>query len=923
MALDNEQKRILSEIGSQLLIALDEVAKQARTKLGGSSFGPNAQALAVGINTMVMGDWKAQRNLSAIRLRERDDLARLENEPFVARVVVRWEDEEPAREETLYISRASVAGMGGEVLGGKLATYGSAIGRLAEFGAGDSATILIDRRRREAVILERVRLRPARRDGQWDALDDSFEFEPWSVAIESVRQFLEQLGRPLISVEDIPDVLGELLQQDAEAELVRETLRRGVIEHIALRDQPILDRYQGEIFRLPLDRQLVLIGPPGTGKTTTLIRRLAQKRTPDALTRDESEALSAAGLDEAFKYSDSWAMFSPTELLKLYLRDAFNREGVPARDTNLRTWDKERLDLARNVLGILRSAETGRFRLDETAELLSDTSGEGVRRLYEEFAPHFESEVLNRITGSYEQLQLTDDEELRKRASAAVGRRRGEGPLSVRELASLLEGASQLQPELRRLEEEIEAESRRLFNRLVFDHRGLLEELTEILPSIVREERRDEEDEEEDEDDEEANLPQPQELRSREERQRAAAKILSTTLRGLARARALGRSTVGGRAGRVVKFLGDRLPPPESLSELGARIVTRTHVRALMQAPRLFVMDAPKIYARFRRQAVKDGLLFRPDADGPVRERRISPGETDVLIFTMLRNARRLLEESPASLRQPTPHDWLENIKSQYMMQVFVDEATDFSAVQLACTMELSHPRLRSWFACGDFDQRITGHGIRGGDEIEWLGRTGGDVIEVKNVDIAYRQSRRLRELAAALSTQGAEGGASFRAPEYGEGADVWPLLADNHTGDSLAAWLTDRISEVERAVGKLPSIAVFVDGEERIDPLVDLARPLLAERNIPIVGYKDGRAVGDNLEVRVFDVRHIKGLEFEAVFFVGIDGLAERLPDLFDRFFYVGASRAATYLGVTCEGHLPTNLEHVRGHFNSGGWHF
>jgi UvrD-like helicase family protein len=66
---------------------------------------------------------------------------------------------------------------------------------------------------------------------------------------------------------------------------------------------------------------------------------------------------------------------------------------------------------------------------------------------------------------------------------------------------------------------------------------------------------------------------------------------------------------------------------------------------------------------------------------------------------------------------------------------------------------------------------------------------------------------------------------------------------------------------------------------------------------------------------------RHIKGLEFEAVFFVGTDRFAERLPDLFDRFFYVGVSRAATYLGVTCEGVLPNRLELVRGHFGTAHW--
>jgi hypothetical protein len=88
-------------------------------------------------------------------------LARLEQEPFVARVVVIWEDEDPAREETLYISRASVAGMSDVALDGRLATYGSALGRLAEFDAGDMAMIVLDRRQREATIRERVLLRPA------------------------------------------------------------------------------------------------------------------------------------------------------------------------------------------------------------------------------------------------------------------------------------------------------------------------------------------------------------------------------------------------------------------------------------------------------------------------------------------------------------------------------------------------------------------------------------------------------------------------------------------------------------------------------------------------------------------------------------------------------------------------------------------
>src|SRR6266851_2982704 len=69
-------------------------------------------------------------------------------------------------------------------------------------------------------------------------------------------------------------------------------LRRKVVERIELRDRPVMDKFQGEIFRLPLDRQVILFGPPGSGKTTTLIKRLAQKRTPDALTEGEERIMS-------------------------------------------------------------------------------------------------------------------------------------------------------------------------------------------------------------------------------------------------------------------------------------------------------------------------------------------------------------------------------------------------------------------------------------------------------------------------------------------------------------------------------------------------------------------------------------------------------------------------------------------------------
>ena len=122
--------------------------------------------------------------------------------------------------------------------------------------------------------------------------------------------------------------------------------------------------------------------------------------------------------------------------------------------------------------------------------------------------------------------------------------------------------------------------------------------------------------------------------------------------------------------------------------------------------------------------------------------------------------------------------------------------------------------------------------------------------------------------------------------PDYVDDADIGPILGEGLRGELLARWLAARIGEIERALGTMPSIGIFVASDERIDPLVSDLRPLLAERKLDIVGCKEGRIVGAESQIRVFDVQYIKGLEFEAVLFVGVDELMSELGDLFDKFF-------------------------------------
>lgn len=131
----------------------------------------------------------------------------------------------------------------------------------------------------------------------------------------------------------------------------------------------------------------------------------------------------------------------------------------------------------------------------------------------------------------------------------------------------------------------------------------------------------------------------------------------------------------------------------------------------------------------------------------------------------------------------------------------------------------------------------------------------------------------------------------------------IKPVLAKGLTGHATVEWLTTRIGEIEKVTGTMPSIAVLVNDEDQVIPLAETLDAELAERSIRAVACTRGQSVGQDNDVRVFDIQHIKGLEFEAVFFVGVDELATRLPDLFDKYLYVGATRAATFLGVTTNG--------------------
>jgi superfamily I DNA/RNA helicase len=335
--------------------------------------------------------------------------------------------------------------------------------------------------------------------------------------------------------------------------------------------------------------------------------------------------------------------------------------------------------------------------------------------------------------------------------------------------------------------------------------------------------------------------------------------------------------------------------------------------RRFVNPVKRFVDGIPKRYRAYRRLRQEEGKWYRKEGFNPTD---LHPLELDVILLAILRGANDLLSK-PSIVRDVDLPVWssLKPVLDLYKNQILVDEATDFSPVQIACMAALSHPRIRSFFACGDFNQRLTTWGSRSVDQMKWVFPE----IEVKEITVSYRQSRQLNELARALIQAAGGTGQGATLPEHVDSEGVAPALLEGASDPAAVVdWLAQRIREIERFLGQLPSIAIFVESEAEVQPIADALNAALADENTQVVACPKGQVMGQDNDVRVFDVEHIKGLEFEAVFFIGIDRLASLHPQLFDKYLYVGTTRAAAYLGMTCDDALPTAISTLRPMFVS-----
>src|SRR5438034_6397334 len=124
---------------------------------------------------------------------------------------------------------------------------------------------------------------------------------------------------------------------------------------------------------------------------------------------------------------------------------------------------------------------------------------------------------------------------------------------------------------------------------------------------------------------------------------------------------------------------------------------------------------------------------FHPEEEKEIRDRLLSEPDQDVVLFHALEFVQMLHDDIPADLAG-VPGD-VRGILGRLRLVVSVDEAADFSPLEIACMERFVKPGAGGITICGDLMQRVTEQGLKDWSDLEALCPS----YDARDLQISYR----------------------------------------------------------------------------------------------------------------------------------------------------------------------------------------
>lgn len=682
-------------------------------------------------------------------------------------------------------------------------------------------------------------------------------------------------------------------------------------EQMSLRRNPVLDKSQNraKFSNMYNGAAEIINGGPGTGKTTTMIQRLKllidRGDLENYIANHPECKLTDEQLDYISSTNDNWVYFSPNELLKKYLQDNMNYEGLTQTNSRTAVWSDFLKNAVRDDYHLAGQDSPFDFLTPKKADKIIYTCNH--HRIIQNFTAFF----LAQIKEKFARVAKIECAKFNWKIQGSIIIKecaKAETISSIPELIKFLihiagvdkrnyangvalPTGSEIAAEYNKKARDI---SDRYIQLLKRDADTKHAELLEYIKSLAKTSQPENEDNDDTEEVEQESGDLSVQLFNK----------VNSLIKKLALQMVDSTVKLTSSQKELLEYI-KTLVKEEDLKEIADSAYFVKYISPVLRGFNSYVLNPiPQYYKMYRRSMLDsdksdwNAELLTEMLD-TYKNKRLYHQEQSLLVG-FINNICLSLYNVDRTRFQETKHQYLDAYKALCRPVIGVDEATDYSIIDFYGIKSFGHYAVRSYTLCGDTMQLMKEDGITDWNVLKHPLLF--EQMDVQNLNISYRQSEELLELADKIYQE--ERGVKSPYECYLKGRKTpKPLWLELDDIEEKADWISHRVLEIVKAYGnKMPTIAVFTVDKRKAEELKDAIEEcdVLNPAGIEVKVCSDNNLEGEKT-LRIFPIDQVKGMEFEAVFFYDIDDIDS--SSLINKYLYVGLSRASMYLAVTSNG--------------------